>query len=543
MDLLVVASIALNQVGFEPTAPKVAVLADAGPAIFWVKNADEQLVYQGTLGPAQEWSAEGAVSRRMDWSAVQTPGDYTLEVPSYGVQAKVHVQKAPWAELGRAAIKAYYFQRASLELKPEFAGPYARMAGHPDDVVHIHTSAASASRPEGTVISSPKGWYDAGDYNKYMVNSGISVWTLLALFENYPEYIKSLHMNIPESRGPLPDLLAEVRWNLDWMLTMQDPADGGVYHKLTNLRFDPMVMPIECQQQRYVVMKSTAAAFHFAATMAQASRVYAPYDDIFAQQCLRQARRAFVWGQENPLAIYRQPEDVRTGRYDDEHLEDEQQWAAYELFITSGDSSYLKTAQLVPNVEYGVPNWQKVGTLGLISMAMRKQDIAARAQILSLADHLLQMQEQNAYQVSMTVQDFVWGSNGMAGNQGLLLLVAYQMTNDVKYRQGAIHMADYLLGNNPLRQSFVTGFGRKSPKHPHHRLSEADHIEDPIPGLLVGGPNPGRQDAKNCPAYPYMAPAMSYMDLLCSYASNEIAINWNAPLAYLINGLQATEHS
>jgi endoglucanase len=72
--------------------------------------------------------------------------------------------------------------------------------------------------------------------------------------------------------------------------------------------------------------------------------------------------------------------------------------------------------------------------------------------------------------------------------------------------------------------------------HPHHRPSEADGIVDPVPGLLIGGPNPGRQDGCE---YAYREAETSYVDDVCSYASNEIAINWNAPLVYLLHAVRA----
>ncbi len=79
-----------------------------------------------------------------------------------------------------------------MELTEEFAGVYNRPLGHPDNAVVVLPSAASDERPAGTVISTPKGWYDAGDYNKYIVNSGISTFTLLAAYENYPEFYDTL---------------------------------------------------------------------------------------------------------------------------------------------------------------------------------------------------------------------------------------------------------------------------------------------------------------------------------------------------------------
>src|SRR5690606_18067041 len=120
--------------------------------------------------------------------------------------------------LNAAAIKAFYFNRASIPLEPEYAGIYARPEGHPDTQVLVHASAADAKRPEGTVISSPKGWYDAGDYNKYIVNSGISTYSLLAAFEHFPEQYLDQNLNIPESGNGVPDLLDEIYWNLAWML-------------------------------------------------------------------------------------------------------------------------------------------------------------------------------------------------------------------------------------------------------------------------------------------------------------------------------------
>jgi endoglucanase len=103
---------------------------------------------------------------------------------------------------------------------------------------------------------------------------------------------------------------------------------------------------------------------------------------------------------------------------------------------------------------------------------------------------------------------------------------------------------DYVLGRNPLGQSMVTGFGTRSPRHPHHRPSQADGVAAPVPGFLVGGPNPQRQDAQHCRVpYPSSLPALAYIDHDCSYASNEVAINWNAPLAYVSAALQALQEN
>ncbi len=99
------------------------------------------------------------------------------------------------------------------------------------------------------------------------------MYTLLLLYEDYPKDFQKRTWNIPESVNKTPDLLDEIRYNLEWMLAMQ-AKDGGVYHKLTSLHHAKFVMPHEDSPERYAIGKSTAAALDFAAVMAMASRVY-----------------------------------------------------------------------------------------------------------------------------------------------------------------------------------------------------------------------------------------------------------------------------
>src|SRR5205823_13772574 len=131
-----------------------------------------------------------------------------------------------------------------------------------------------------------------------VVNSGITVATLLSLYEDFPQYVRALQVDIPESGNAVPDLVHEALWNLRWMLTMQDPSDGGVYHKLTEPRFEGFVSPAEAKSPRYVVQKSTAAALDFAAVMAQGARVLRPFEGRMpglSDSALTAAVRARNW--------------------------------------------------------------------------------------------------------------------------------------------------------------------------------------------------------------------------------------------------------
>lgn len=550
--------IRLNQVGFYPNGPKVAVVVDASAGPFYVITpGGVDTVYAGTLGDASTWPASGEMVRQADFSPLREEGTYVLAVPGVGRSAAFEVKPGVHADVARKALHAYYFMRASTPLPELHAGAWARPAGHPDDSVLVHGSAASMGRPEGTVIASPGGWYDAGDYNKYVVNSGISTYTLLALYEHYPEESAELAVNIPETGDSVPDVLDEALWNIRWMLTMQDPADGGVYHKLTHAGFQGMVMPHEATAPRYVVQKSTSAALDFAAVAAQAARLYGTYPGAYPglSDTLRTAAlQAWRWARAHPEVAYDQraingsfDPDVTTGTYGDDRFEDEFAWAAAELYATTGADSFLTVAsplELTPTV----PGWGNVGLLGWLTLLHHREQAGAavdtavlRQRYLSWAEELAARRRDAPYGIVMggDVGDFVWGSSAVAANQGMALLEAYRLTQDSTFLDAALSNLDYLLGRNATGYSFVTGVGDHPPMHPHHRPSEADGVPEPVPGLLVGGPNPSRQDREQCGAYPSGLPARAYLDHLCSYASNEITINWNAPLVYLAAGIEA----
>ena len=525
--------IQLNQIGFLPGGAKSAVITGNAKSFSVVDVNSGKTVFKGESGPARSWAASGETVRIAEFSDLRTQGIYRLEAGGE-VSPLFRIREDIYAEIGSAALKAFYFNRASTGLEAAFADIYARPLGHPDTQVAIHASAASASRPAGSLISSPKGWYDAGDYNKYIVNSAITVSTLMSLYEHYPRQAVSIASNIPESGNSVPDLLDEVRWNLDWMLSMQDPEDGGVYHKLTNLNFEDFVTPEAAVKPRFVVMKTTSASLDFAASMAQASRVYRPFDAPFADVCLRAANQAWSWAQSHPDVVYEQPEDVQTGTYSQAKgaFDDERFWAATELAISRGETGPI---QLPGGVQ--VPEWANPGALAVMDQLAIGGDMTLQPAFLALADSLLAMGDRIPYGV--TNESFRWGSNSDFLNQALILTFAYRLTGEKAYREAAQTDFDWVLGRNPLGICFVTGFGSQSPQHIHHRPSESDGIAAPQPGWVAGGPNPGNQYDCGADAYPSPYPAMAYVDQLCSYATNEIAINWNAPLVYLAFALQS----
>lgn len=517
----------LNQIGFSPGAYKSAVVKGWAGDFAIVGDGSEEIVYQGKLGPVEYWEPAGEDVSIADFSELIKPGKYRLKIDNQ-FSTPFEVKTDIYDTIAVASLKAFYFHRLGIEIDSKYAGDYSRLAGHPDSVVMVHSSAATASRPEGSVISAPKGWYDAGDYNKYIVNSSITVCTMMSLFEHFPETVGGVDTNIPESGDATPDILDEIRWNLEWMLAMQDPEDGGIYHKLTSKAFGGMDLPHLDDSPRWVVMKTTSAALDFTAAMAQAARVYKAYDDAFATECLKAAERAWKWAADHPNIHYDQPEDIQTGAYGQspKDLDDEFYWAATELAITTGTEYQVALPQNLI-----VPEWRNGAVVGLMNHIAHNPTTELKEAFFVLADSLAFNQLHSAWGVSN--ETFRWGSSGDFLNQAMVLLYAYHLSGTREYLNAAQATFDWVLGKNPLDYCFVTGFGSKPPMHIHHRPSEGDGILDPIPGWVAGGPNP--QNKYDCGESAYLSdsPAKAYLDQLCSYGTNEVAINWNAPFVYV----------
>ena len=288
--------------------------------------------------------------------------------------------------------------------------------------------------------------------------------------------------------------------------------------------------------------------------MAQASVVYRNVDKAYADNMLKAAEKAYAWAKKNPKAFYKQPVDVQTGNYmhDGEDGKDEFRWAAAELFRATKKKNYqddLKANLFTPDGAW----WGNVNMLAAFRVAQDSASFdkdlvaAAKKTVLDEANNLRAVGDTSGYRLPAFPWSWNWGSNSAMANNGMVLVHAYLLTGDRSYVDGAQQCLDYLLGKNPMDITYVTGFGYRSPRNPHHRPSESDMVDDPVPGMLVGGPHLGKQDINldgteswKCPDYAAAdKPALAYLDNRCSYATNEVAINWNAPLVYLAAALEA----
>jgi endoglucanase len=516
---------------------------------FEVKRAsDNVVVFKGTLGAASQDEDTGDSVQIADFTKLREAGTYYLDVPGVGRSWTFAIKRDVFSHTYYLAMRAFYGQRCgtAVDLGPEFPG-YTHAACHLKGEFH----PSSGKQGERDNVG---GWHDAGDYGRYVVNSAISTGTLLWTWEIYGPKVKGIKLNIPESGNGTPDILNETRWNLEWMLKMQD-EDGGAWHKQTSEKFPGFVMPEDDHSTSEVIgtgqapYKSTCATADLAAVAAIAARAYQPFDAKVAARNLEAARKAWLWTEKYPNVVFKNPQGVNTGEYGDSNCSDERLWAAAELWRTTGDATYNEYfVKQYPDFRQALDTvapegWNDVAVMGLWTYALSRQkgtDAAVVADIkkrTAAAGHaIVEQTRKNPYRVSLLAKDYVWGSNGVAANYGMELLVANVLAPDAAFVESAQDDLHYLLGRNTFSLSWVTQVGMNPYRHPHHRPSGADKNDEPWPGLLSGGPNAGRQDDALKKLPQGLPPAKDYVDEQASYASNEIAINWQAALVFLLAG-------
>ncbi len=552
-------NIRINQLGFYPSQEKIAVWDNEKEADYIILDPSKQIIENSSTKQATLSRISNKTRQTIDLSKANKPGKYTLIADNDTIHFTVEENNL--RSLSKVAIRSFYYQRTGIPILEKHAGKWKRGSAHHDTLVYIHPNAADENHKALETISSPGGWYDAGDYNKYIVNSAYSIGLMLTGYQLIPQYYKNLALNIPESGNSTPDLLNEMYFNLKWMLTMQDSFDGGVYHKLTTPNFEGFIAPNKCKQKRYVVAKSTAATLDFAAVMAQASRIYDKYEvdyPHFSKKALNAAIKAYEWAKQNPQLAYSQKKlnekfkpAIKTGEYGDQKFNDEFFWAACELYIATHDKEYLNDIKKYMPDRFTNPTWGCVESLGTFSLLLNQnaeiEQIVnkLKGQLLTYAEQEVNKKNNSCFNTMFgnDATDFGWGAlSEKCINPAISILIAAKLCDNTKlddYLNNAFHNMDYILGRNATGYCYVTGFGAKSPMNIHHRLSASDKIKEPIPGFLAGGPNQHQQDKGQGVKYISNYADESYSDTLPSYASNEIAINWNASLVVLAGLLDA----
>ena len=523
-------SIVFNQLGYRIKDEKVFHLKNASNyETFTVVDADTgNIAYEGALSAPVSDPVSGAVVQAGDFSHVTNAGNYEIRISDSLSSPPLRVSNEAYDELLKGLIHMLYLQRCGEELPEEYAGDFSHAACH-------QTSAVIMESEKTREVSG--GWHDAGDYGRYVVPGTKTVVDLLLAFEKYN--IENDNLGIPESGNGIPDLLDEVRYELEWMLKMQDEESGGVYHQVTTNRFISAIMPEDDEEQLFLAPISDAATADFCAAACKASTIYSRFDRDFS--ALLKHRAILAWNylkDKTEGESFTGHEGLEAAVYKDTQIRDELFWAAAEIFLTGENLVTIKDVKdrYGEDLPMGL-GWSDVTTYALYDIVRQCRDsldpeTAAFADLCEKklteeGEALFALCQKDVYHMAFG-NDYYWGSNMRAADNGVQMLLAYELTGEESFRRMAKKQMDYILGLNNLGYCFVTGMGYFSSSHPHHSLSQI--LGTAVPGMLTGGVNSHYNDDYARSVLKDSYPAMCYVDHERSYSTNEVAIYYNSAL-------------
>ncbi len=567
----------VNQHGFSPDSNKLAFFRGKldSPASWSLHSESGEVVLDGITETVGYSKTAQQHLNKIDFSKFNKLGeDYYLTVN--GAQSpSFDITKDLYKSLKYDALAYFYHARAGIPIEtPYVKVEHARPAGHTKEIV----TCFEGKDMWGTnwpgcdyELDVTGGWYDAGDHGKYVVNAGITTWTLLNAYEQFGESFADGKVNIPEAGNGVNDLLDEARYNIEWMLSMQVPdgtmmklpvgkqdegeplkltevdASGMVHHKVHGENWTGNIMPHEDKETHYLYPPSTGATLNLAAIGAQCARIWAEIDPAFSKRCAAASEKAMMGGELNS-DIYSYNNFNGGGPYSDMNYADETMWAIAEKFATNSKLKRIdRNLTLAKEVTgYAQPSFNNTSTLGVLSISLLgKSQTSEINYIIREADTYLADTEIEKLHFPYYSEIYYWGSNSALTNRAILLGTAFQLTGERKYRDGVVDLMDYLLGRNPTGYSYITGYGDNPFKNPHHRFwakSEISDRPDPPAGILSGGPN---NDNMSDPVAETIkgrcAPQTCYVDNHGAWTLNEVTINWNAPLFWMAAFLDATE--
>jgi endoglucanase len=553
----------VNQVGYLPDGPKRATLVtEATEPVAWeLADAAGEVVATGETTVYGEDLTSGSTVHTIDFSSATATGtDFTLTADGE-TSYPFAISGGLYSELAVDALSFYYPQRSGIAIDDEIAPGYGREAGHVDVEPNQGDGAVPCFEDAcDYTLDVTGGWYDAGDHGKYVVNGGISAAQVMSVYERAlhapgadPARFADGTLRIPEHGDGVPDVLDEARWEMEFLMSMMVPEGeelaGMAHHKIHDEEWTGLpLMPADDPQPRYLYPPSTAATLNVAATAAQCARLYAPFDADFAEQCLAAAETSWAAALEHPDLYAPLESPAGGGPYGDEDVSDEFYWAAAELFITTGEqeyADYLAGSELhgADDVFESPFAWMSVAQLGKLDLALVPNDLPDRdavvEQVVAGAEAFLAQQDGSAWNLPYGNNGtFDWGSNSAVLNALVVVGAAYDLTGEERFRTGVLSGLDYILGRNAMGNSYVTGYGSHYSQNQHSRWY-ANQLDSTLPnppkGTIAGGPNSvtSTWDPEAQRWLPGCAPQMCYIDDIGSFATNELTINWNAPLAQI----------
>ena len=395
------------------------------------------------------------------------------------------------------------------------------------------------------------GWFDAGDYGRYSVNGAWSVALPLLSWLIMPEALMDVPEVGQENEPDRPALLSLLKTELDFLASMQ-AENGSVHHKVASQQWPPLTdAPGDDSRIKYVMPISTTATASVGAVMYMAAEAFRrsprAKDALIADHYLQVADRAYDFISQTPEMIMiedRYGAYEYGGPYTDYNDEDERLWLelsrhwVHSAEIEADLFQTLLELAHQPRMGDAVPDWRHVNFLALFT-AVSLPDVQpeSREQLLDAMStkfaqkRLQQLAHPFGLMYAGLEDGFDWGSNGVIATVGVQLLWLHHLTGQQQWYEAAFDMSHWFFGLNPHGKIWTTGPSQHQVRSPHFRPLVSGAL-NAAPGMLSGGPNSG--DLKgDMAAQPLaqLAPMRVYVDDRESWATNEVAINWQAAWA------------
>ena len=519
-------SVKVNQVGYLPNGPKYATIGnylgsagvmECNPSTFEIWDAAiNQIVYSGTpVFRAYDPSLSGEKIYECDFSAFKTWGRYFIYVPGIGRSYEFVVGDTAYNQTYYTAMRAFYYQRCGTALVTPYSDArWAHPICHNNDGI-IHSSWTNSplynNEPVNSIVNVTGGWHDAGDYGKYIPNGTLAAWRLFFMYELYPGNFYDNELNIPESGNGVPDILDELKWQMDGEMNMQMP-DGGVAERVITTNW-ALCTPDKDTANRYLTEKTTYTTAEYSAIMAMAYRDFKKYWPDYADNCLARSKKAFQFllnhTQSLPVGGYTPAPGIGSGPYIDSSGDtDERAWAAAEIYKSTGDTFYQN--KFFDYWNYYTPffgEWNLIEfhqipasfAYATTSFPVDQNKVdAIKNDFLNnyIEAQLVPQTDQNYYRNANRTdvpQWIGWGSFAQSSKYSWWFIVAHYLSGnylkaDNRYINYALINLNTQLGLNPQDKTYITGVGYNYPKNPCHRPSIHDGVVEPVPGIPVFGP-------------------------------------------------------
>ncbi|GAB3340012.1 hypothetical protein GCM10027299_53060 [Larkinella ripae] len=538
----------MDQFGWRTNSKKIIIFADpitgqngsvsyTPGAQFQVrKKSDNSLVFTGNVVAWNAGSTHGDSGDKVwhgDFSTVTTPGTYYIVDPTKNLRSyEFEIKNDVYTPLLKTSVKTFYYQRSGTAIPATHGGNWNHPAAHGQDAnALLFTSSAQA----GTARNVTGGWYDAGDYNKYIPFLAGTLWDLLVAYELRPTVFPD-NTNIPESGNGVPDVLDELKWELDWMLKMQQ-SNGGVNNRVAVTSYDNGTdSPATDTQARYYTSVTTWATATFAALVAHAARTYQTINPTYANTLRTAAERAWTYLEANASmspasgtdGASMAAADAGANANADRRL---RIYAAAELFRTTGTGKYKTYFEThYKDVNGTSENGFQPFSNGHLDASLCwdlnrayfvycQTPNATPAVVAELKSRFLNVMDwfiepyytskNDPYLGFMWSGHYSWGSNQAKMKWAQLAILAAELgVNSAKtalYKTIAEEYLHYIHGRNPLSWVYLSNMGAKGANlggdnsvmeiyHSWYRDGSAKYDGatsqfGPAPGFVAGGPN------------------------------------------------------